>query len=129
MLTRLRIVKEEEEIELMRRSAAIGDQAMAEVEHHVAEGVTDFELYARGQSTMIAAGGEEDTFVLMGIGPNQNAMLMELLNGRKLRRGDVVVYETLPFYRLYNTELAVTFSLGPRLGDSEACRRCLSGGL
>jgi Xaa-Pro aminopeptidase len=113
MLSRLRIVKEAEEIELMRQSAAIGDKAMVEVEKSISPGMTDFELYARGQAAMLSSGGEEDSFVLMGIGPNQNAMLMELLNGRKLNKGDVVVYEALPFYRLYNTELAVTFSLGP----------------
>ena len=112
MLDRLRIVKGDEEIELMRHSARIGDAAMREVQKYIAAGVTDSQLYARGQASMLAAGAEEDTFVLMGIGPNQNAMLMELLNGRKIRRGDVVVYEALPFYRLYNTELAVTFSLG-----------------
>jgi Xaa-Pro aminopeptidase len=113
MLDKLRIVKDSEEIELMRQSAAIGDAAMVEIEKHIRPGVTDFELYARGQASMISAGGEEDTFVLMGIGPNDNTMLMEILNGRSLRPGSVVVYEALPFYHLYNTELAVTFSVGP----------------
>ena len=133
MLNRLRIVKGIEEIELMRHSAAIGDAAMAEVERHIAPDVTDFELYARGQASMLSAGGEEDTFVLMGIGPNQNAMLMELLNGRKLSRGNVVVYETLPFYRLYNTELAVTFSLGPASARqkraADACQAAYEAGV
>jgi Xaa-Pro aminopeptidase len=133
MLNLLRIVKDAEEIELMRHSAAIGDVAMAEVERYVAQGVTDFELYARGQASMLSAGGEEDTFVLMGIGPNQNAMLMELLNGRRLGRGNVVVYETLPFYRLYNTELAVTFSLGPSLAvqkrAADACQAAYEAGV
>jgi Xaa-Pro aminopeptidase len=133
MLNRLRIVKDSEEIELMRHSAAIGDTAMAEVESHISQGVIDFELYARGQASMVAAGGEEDTFVLMGIGPNQNAMLMELLHGRKLGRGDVVVYETLPFYRLYNTELAVTFSLGPASAmqkrAADACQAAYAAGV
>src|SRR5579862_3437158 len=78
---------------------------------------------------MLSSGGEEDSFVLMGIGPNQNAMLMELLNGRKLSKGDVLVYEALPFYRLYNTELAVTFSLGPDSATQERVCGCLSGSL
>lgn len=133
MLNLLRIVKDDEEIELMRRSAAIGDAAMKEVEKSIAPGVTDFELYASGQSSMISAGGEEDTFVLMGIGPNSNAMLMELLNGRKLRRGNVVVYETLPFYHLYNTELAATFSLGPASAKQQrasvACQAAYEAGV
>jgi Xaa-Pro aminopeptidase len=133
MLSLLRIVKDAEEIELMRHSAAIGDTAMAEVERSIAPGVTDFELYARGQASMLSAGGEEDTFVLMGIGPNQNTMLMELLNGRRLSRGNVVVYETLPFYRLYNTELAVTFSLGPASAmqkrAADACQAAYEAGV
>lgn len=133
MLNLLRIVKDAEEIELMRHSAAIADAAMAEVEKHVAQGVTDFELYARGQASMLSAGGEEDSFVLMGIGPDQNAMLMGLLNGRRLGKGGVLVYETLPFYHLYNTELAVTFSLGPSLPlqsrAADACQAAYQAGL
>ena len=113
LLAYLRIVKEPEEINLIRQSAAIGDVAMLEVERHMAAGMTDFEIYSRGDAAMRRAGAEEETFVLMGIGPNPSAMLMEGLNGRQLRKGNVIVYETLPFYRLYNSELAVTFSLGP----------------
>jgi Xaa-Pro aminopeptidase len=113
LLAYLRIVKEPEEIDLIRQSAGIGDAAMLEVERHMAPGVTDFEIYSRGDADMRRAGAEEDSFVLMGIGPNPSAMLMEGLNGRKMRKGNVIVYETLPFYLLYNSELAVTFSLGP----------------
>ncbi len=133
LINRLRIVKDAEEIELMKRSASIGDIAMREVEKHLADGVTDFELYAQGQAAMISAGAEEDTFVLMGIGPNQNTMLMELLNGRKLRKGDVVVYEVLPFFRTYNTELAVTFSLKPlsiaQKRAADACQAAYNAGV
>jgi Xaa-Pro aminopeptidase len=133
MINRLRIVKDAEEIELMKRSASIGDTAMREVEKHLADGVTDFDLYARGQAAMISAGAEEDTFVLMGIGPNQNTMLMELLNGRRLRKGDVVVYEVLPFFRTYNTELAVTFSLKPLSVEqkraADACQAAYDAGM
>ena len=133
LLDKLRIVKDAEEIELMRQSAALADAAMVEIEKHIRPGVTDFELYARGQASMIAAGGEEDTFVLMGIGPNENTMLMELLNGRSLRQGSVVVYEALPFYHLYNTELAVTFSVGPVPAAQEkaaaACQAAYEAGV
>jgi Xaa-Pro aminopeptidase len=133
MLNRLRIIKDDEEIGLMRHSAAIGDSAMVEVERYMAPGVTDRELYARAMASMIAAGGEEDTFVLMGIGPNQNAMLMELIDGRTLSKGNVIVYETLPFYRLYNTELAVTFSLGPvsamQKRAADACQAAYEAGV
>jgi Xaa-Pro aminopeptidase len=132
-LDHMRIVKEPEEIELIRQSAAVGDVAMLEVEKHMAVGLTDFEVYSRGDAAMRRAGAEEDTFVLMGIGPNPSAMLMEGLNGRKLRKGNVVVYETLPFYRLYNSELAVTFSLGSPSGMQKraatACETAYKAGL
>lgn len=113
LLNQLRIVKDAEELELMRRSAAIGDAAMTEVENHIAPGISDYEIYSVGIAAMYRLGAEEDTFVLMGIGPNDNTMLMEPLNGRTLHKGDTLVYETLPFFHLYNTELAVTFSAGP----------------
>ena len=133
LLNGLRIVKEPEEIELMRRSAALGDAAMAEVEKRLASGLTDYEIYAIGDYAMRRSGAEEDTFVLMGIGPNSNPMLMEGLNGRTLRKGDVVVYETLPYYRVYNTELAVTFSLGKPSEDQRsaaaACQAAFEAGL
>ena len=125
LLNELRIVKEPEEISLMRRSASICDAAMAEVAKKIAPGLTDGDLYAIGDAAMISRGADENTFVLMGIGPNRNPMLMEGLNARTLRGGDVVVYETLPFYRLYNTELAVTFSIGkPSPKQKQAADAC-----
>ena len=47
--------------------------------------------------------------------------------------GDVVVYETLPFYRLYNTELAATYSLGKpsdmQRNAAEACAAAYQAGV
>ncbi len=133
LLDKLRIVKDAEEIALMRHSAAIGDAAMLEVEKHFVPGLTDYQIYGVGEYSMLRTGAGEDTLVLMGIGPSSNAMLMEALNGRKLRKGDVVVYETLPFYRLYNTELAATYSIG-KPGDvqrnaAEACAAACEAGV
>ena len=82
---------------------------------------------------MLRSGADEDTQVLMGIGPNANTMLMEALNGRRLKRGDVLVYETLPYYRLYNTEVAATYSLGKpsdaQKNAAEACAAAYAAGL
>ncbi len=111
-LDRLRIVKDEEEVALLRCSAAIGDAAMRAVKKAVRPGQTDYEIYRVAESEMRRLGADEDTFVLLGIGPNQNPMLMESLNSRKINGGNVVVFEVLPYYRHYNTELAVTFSVG-----------------
>jgi Xaa-Pro aminopeptidase len=125
LLNALRIVKEPEEIALMRKSASIGDEAMAEVEKRIAPGLTDFEIYSVGEAAMRTRGCDEDTFVLMGIGPSRNPMIMEALNGRTIRSGDVIIYEVLPFYGLYNTELAVTFSLGqPSAVQKKAAEAC-----
>jgi Xaa-Pro aminopeptidase len=78
-------------------------------------------------------GAGEETFVLMGTAPNENPMLMQGLNGLRLKKGDVLVYETLPFYQNYNTELAVTFSLGKPSADqlkaAEACETAFFAGI
>jgi Xaa-Pro aminopeptidase len=133
LLNALRIVKEPEEIALMRKSASIGDEAMAEVEKHIAPGISDYEISAIGEAAMRTRGCDEDTFVLMGIGPSRNPMIMEALNGRTIRMGDVIIYEVLPFYRLYNTELAATFSLGQpspvQKKAAEACQAAYGAGV
>jgi Xaa-Pro aminopeptidase len=133
LLNELRIVKEPEEIELMRRSAAIGDAAMEEVQKSIAPGMTDYEIYSVGECAMRRQGGTEESFVLLGIGPSDNPMLMKGLNGFRLKKGDVLVYETLPFYHDYNTELAVTFSIGKPSEDQSraatACQVALDAGM
>lgn len=133
LLDGLRIVKDREEIALMRESAALADAAMLEVEKHIASGVTDGEIYGLGEYSMLRSGADEDTQVLMGIGPSANAMLMDPLNGRRLKKGDILIYEALPFYRLYNTEVAATFALGKpsdrQWSAAEACEAAYQAGL
>lgn len=132
-LGRLRVVKEPEEIELMRRSAAIGDAGIRAVQRQLRPGLSDYELYALAEAEMRRQGADEDTFILMGLGPNENPMLMEGLAERRVEPDSVVIFEVLPYYRHYNTELAVTFQVGrastAQKKAAEACQAAYEAGV
>jgi Xaa-Pro aminopeptidase len=133
LLDRLRMVKDPEEMTLLRRSAAIGDAGIRAVQRVVRPGRSDFDLAAEAESEMRRLGADEDTFVLMGMGPSANPMLMEGLSGRRVPPDGVVVFEVLPYYRHYNTELAVTFSVGRvnarQRAAASACEAAYRAGL
>jgi Xaa-Pro aminopeptidase len=108
----LRVVKEPAEVELIRRSQLIADIGLAAAVRFLEPGQSDFSVYAAALAAMIAAGADENSFGLIGVAAGPDTELAEPLHGITYGRDDVVVYEALPFYRMYNTELMGAVALG-----------------
>jgi Xaa-Pro aminopeptidase len=111
-LAALRVVKEREEIELVRRSQFVSDVGLVAAIRAAEPGSTDFGVYAAALGSMIAAGGDENSFALIGLAGGADAELAEPLHGAVYGQDDIVVFESLPFFRMYNTELMGAIALG-----------------
>lgn len=126
----LRRRKDEEEIELMARAYAIARAAVADVGQRVVEGASDHDLYAWVVGHMVAAGGDENSFALLGLASDAHVELAAPLHGRRLGPADVVVLEALPYVKGYNAEYMAALPVGPVAAEQayadEACRRALS---
>jgi len=111
-LADLRAIKSEEEIEAIRKAAAIADKVMWETLKMAEDGVTEVEISAYAEYLMKLEGAEGASFepFLMSGG---NAWLPQRISSnRKLREGELILFDMGAVYQGYCSDLTRTFSLG-----------------
>ena len=110
----VKCVKSAEEIELLRRSAAMQDEVMRRVAEHIKPGMKDFEVYAYAQYQGQLLGSEGGIFLGSSATlPEPPAYRPRSMMGREIRKGDayvLLVENSGPGG--YYTELARPFIFG-----------------
>lgn len=129
MLLDARLVKSEEEIDMLRRAAAVARQTLQAMVDTARPGVTEADVYAEMARTHIASGGEPLLFILLGSGPVEHAPgeLWNLLHGaegsktpttRPLDPGDLVIAEWHTKYGGYRCHTECSVYLGKKAPDA-----------
>lgn len=113
-IDRIKAVKSAEEIEFVRRTAAMQDEVMQKVREHIRPGMKEFEIMAYAQYIGQLLGSEQGIFLGSSAPPGQPAIYRpRSQQGRALRQGDtfmLLVENSGPGG--YYTELARMFVLG-----------------
>jgi len=111
-LLRLRMVKDMEEIEIIRIAAKIAEKAMIKAVESIREGVKEYEVSAIAQDVMMREGAEGlsfEPFVMSG----ENAWLPQRFSSDKeLKKGELVLFDMGCVYRGYCSDITRTFSPG-----------------
>jgi Xaa-Pro aminopeptidase len=114
MVDEIKAIKSEEEIECIRKAAAMQDAVMEEVSRAIKPGKKDFEIMAVAQHAGQDRGSEQGLF-LVGSAPmgTPSRYLVRHIQGREIKKGDqftILVENNGPggFY----TEIGRTFVLG-----------------
>jgi Xaa-Pro aminopeptidase len=104
---RLRLVKSDEEIEWLRRAAALTDDAMRAVAEAAVPGTSEAELVAAGEAAYRAQGGIPRIMFLRSMSMNAPTGCLPAQNpsGRRLRPGDVVITELSASYWGYTGQI------------------------
>ena len=125
ILQDMRMVKSEEEIDLLRGAAKIPRKVIDAMINTARPGVTEAEVYAEMIRTQIANGGEPNIFNLLSSGPVEHPPeeLWHLLHGceqpltptmRPLQAGDIVISEWHTKYGGYRCHTEHVVYLGKR---------------
>jgi len=128
MLVEARLVKSEEEIDMLRRAAGVARATLDTMVTSARPGATEADVYADMARTHIANGGEPALFVLLGSGPVEHAQdeWWNLLHGsegpksptmRPLSAGDIVIAEWHTKFGGYRCHTEFTVYLGRRAPD------------
>ena len=115
VLQSLREVKDDEEIRLLRRSAAILSKAFEEFPGLIEEGVSELEVARRAREIIFAKGATTVDDVLVQSGP-RGADPHWLPSPRRLRRGEGVVIDISSSYKGYFADITRTLCLGSAKG-------------
>ena len=113
VMDELRMVKDESEVELMRRASEIAITGMETATHWLRPGITENEVGAEIEYAMRKAGGSgvaTPVFVNSGI---RSGWLHGSASHKTIEAGDLVVVDVVPRYMGYCANLTRTFVIGP----------------
>jgi Xaa-Pro aminopeptidase len=114
LITEVREVKSEAELDFMRKSAECADKGFLAMRETAAEGVMDSAVWAACESAMVRNGAEPPSFTLYASGPWPNIGI-NFPHGptmRVLKKGDMVMNEITPSYGGYWVQLCRPICLG-----------------
>lgn len=122
VLRELRMIKDDAEIEALRRAGAAIDRVHARVGEFLRVGRTEAEVGADITDAIVAEGHTEAAFVIVGSGPN-GANPHHEVSDRRIEAGDVVVIDIGgPVDPGYYSDSTRTYVLGEP--DPEIAARC-----
>jgi len=118
-LDRLRMVKEPEEIRVLRRAVDVTVEAHREVLRQASPGWKEYEIEALIEYTFLRLGAEEPAFPsIVGSGEN-TPMLHYETNRRTTQAGDLVVIDIGAKYRGYSADVTRTIPLDGRFTEDQ----------
>ncbi len=133
------LVKSEEELELVRRSAAIGELACEALLDVVREGVTESEVYATVMDVIFRNGaGTKSPHLLLTTGVDNTAWapppwICQGGSPRGLKKGDILLAELFPCYGGFETQVQMAVAINPIHPINHECaevaRRSYEAGL
>jgi len=119
ILDEMRRLKGQEEIELMRESSAIGSQGHIEVIKAIHAGMYEYEIAALAEYVFKRSGAIGPSyFPIAGSGPNSCALHYSS-NNRKMKDGDIVVFDFAPDYGYYASDITRTFPVSGKFTDEQ----------
>jgi len=113
-ISRLRLIKSEEEIEFLRKGAEFSDLAIEALEREVRPGITEHELAAIVEGAYLGLGGKNHIHY-MGTTPMSNPSLCvpsQYQSNRVIQTGDVLITEISAHYHGYAGQILRPFAIG-----------------
>ncbi len=112
LVEELRMVKDEEEIGLLREACAVTDRAFEAVLPEIRAGVTERAVAIALERAMVDEGAEGPAFEsIIASGPN-GAVPHHHPGGRELQRGDLVTMDFGALYGGYHADMTRTVAIG-----------------
>lgn len=116
----LRLIKDEYEIECLRKAAQISAHAHQEIMKFCRPGLYEYELKAKLVSEFIRHGAEEEAYPSI-VGGGQNACILHYQkNCDPLKEGDLVLVDAGASYKYYAADITRTFPISGRFTREQA---------
>jgi Xaa-Pro aminopeptidase len=111
VMSQLRMVKDNEEIKLIKGAAAVGDAGMKAAVESLKPGMTESNVAAEAEYAMRELGAEEFWRSYVCSGPRTN-IAHGLPSNRKIQTGDLVMIDTHPIVNGYSADICRTVCVG-----------------
>jgi len=111
IMSELRMVKDKDEIELIKRAASVADTGMEAAVDSLKAGMTESMVAAKAEYAMRESGAEEFWRTYVCSGPRTN-IAHGLPTNRKIKTGDVVMIDMHPIVSGYSADICRTVCAG-----------------
>lgn len=112
LIGRLRIVKTDDEIDMMREAQRITEQALTETLPLVREGVSELELELELEYRMKKLGAQGVSFDLIVITGAKTSMPHGVPGDNVVRNGDFITFDIGALYNGYHSDMTRTYAFG-----------------
>ncbi|MEW6616681.1 MAG: Xaa-Pro peptidase family protein [Thermodesulfobacteriota bacterium] len=119
ILSELRLIKDDREIELMRKAARVASIGIKAAVEAVKPGLTESQIAAEGEYVMRQTGAEEFWRTYVSSGPRTN-IAHGLPTSRKLENGDLVMIDIHPIVNGYSSDICRTVCVGKPTPEQNA---------
>lgn len=118
ILSELRLVKEEEEIERIREASRVASVGMKSSVEAVKPGLTESQIAAEAEYALRQAGAEDFWKTYVSSGPRTN-VAHGVPTSRKLETGDLVMIDIHPIVNGYSSDICRTVSVGKPTAEQQ----------
>lgn len=119
IVSKMRSIKDEEEISRIKRACKLADAGMEAVRSSLREGMREYEVAAELEYGMRRAGAEGIAFAtIIGSGPRA-AYPHAGCTDREISRGDFIVIDAGATYKGYRSDITRTFIVGRPSGEQK----------
>jgi Xaa-Pro aminopeptidase/Xaa-Pro dipeptidase len=124
-LRMLRACKDDHELLIMKKAAAIASKALAALAKEIRPGWTEREIALQLEMKARRSGGEQVAFETIVASGNNAALPHARPTNRKIKKGDFVVVDFGVKYQGYCSDETCTFAIGELTGDQKNAYRAV----
>ncbi|BCU69409.1 M24 family metallopeptidase [Stygiolobus caldivivus] len=117
IMKEIRMIKEEDEIDIMSQGLRIAEKSFTETLEVIKEGITEKEISTYLSHRFIENGAEGVSFEPIVTSGSNTSMPHLRSTSKKIKRGDIIIFDFGVKYRGYSTDTTRVVSLGPPSED------------
>lgn len=113
LLYKLKCIKSENEIHIMRNAARLADQSLLDLKENIYDGMTEREAVQIMQTSLFMNGADSQAFdIMVQSGVNAGKYVLARGTDKKIRRGELLLIDTGVRYRNYVSDMGRGFAYG-----------------
>ena len=112
LIERQRFIKDEEEIECIKKACEITDKTFDYIIHNIKRGMTEKEVAFEIEKYMISLGADGVAFETIVASGEHSSMPHAVPTDRKIKSGDVLLFDMGAKYKGYTSDLSRTVFVG-----------------
>ena len=111
-LMKMRNIKSEQELELMKKANSIAEKSLTELLNHIKPGKTEKELQAYFDYLMLQNGSDGASFSTILLTGSHTSLPHGVPSNKEIKKGDFVLIDFGATYKGYHSDMTRTFAVG-----------------